>query len=431
MPHTNLPQLQLPDPNGFVNALGAGMKLRRYQDEGDAAARAEEDAISQKNALSAYLAGDRSAESRRRLAATSPETVFAIEKNEGAAALNTARTATATAQGKKAELEAALQKLELGSQLLSGVHDEPTYQAAKAQAAELGLDLSQAPDRYFPDWVKQRQQQGLKVKDQIGLQLQALNVNSQIEERGARTDIAQGHLGVSQAGLGERERHNKVMEAKKPGGGLSITGYDAQGRPLIQVGGAAPLGKPAVNKLEENQIEGIEGLAQLDEINRVAKPKLLTYQAKAKDWGLDVLSKLGGELSPEQQTFRNEFTDMRQATMFNLNKTIKAQTGAAITAQEVPRIEATVPSMNDAGDQYMRKLENSQRLLRNGVIRAQIAREAGMDPLQSGIDLGDTKTLIDKRGEQLTRHITARSQGKTPAEVEALVDQQLKAEFGL
>lgn len=411
------------DPNGFINALAAGQKQRELNNASDRLARKDELADTTRNELSAYLSGDRSEEAKRRLAATSPESVLAIEKTAATAGLSAAKTATAAAQTKKAELEGKLKEVELGSMILGTATDEPSYQAGLVQAREAGLDVSQAPARYFPDWVAQRRQQGLKAKDQIQLQLQTLNVESQI-------GISQGHLDVAQAGLGERQRHNKVQESKKPGGGLSITGYDDKGRPLIQVGGAAPLGKPAVNKLEEAQIEGIEGLAQLDEINRVAKPKLLTYQAKAKDWGLDILSKLGGELSPEQQTFRNEFTDMRQATMFNLNKTIKAQTGAAITAQEVPRIEATVPSMNDAGDQYMRKLENSQRLLRNGVIRAQIAREQGMDPLNTGIDLGDTKTLMDKREEQLKRHYGARAQGMDPAQVESAIEKQIRQEFG-
>ena len=421
------------DPNGFTNALTAGMKMRELRDAGDRLARKDELADTTRNELSAYLSGDRSEEAKRRLAATSPESVLAIEKTAATAGLSAAKTATAAAQTKKAELEGKLKEVELGSMILGTAHDEPSYQAALVQAKEAALDVSQAPAKFFPDWVAQRRQQGLKVKDQIQLQLQTLNVESQIEERGARTDISQGHLDVSEAGLGERERHNKVTEAKKPGGGLSITGYDDKGRPLIQVGGAAPFGKAAVTKLEETQVQGIEGLARLDEIRRVAKPELLTYQNQGKNAWLDVKAKLGGEMDPEQAKFRGEFTDMRQATQVNLNKTIKDQTGATITTDEVPRIEATVPNMNDAPDQYMRKLENADRMLRNGMIRAQIAREQGMDPLQSGLGIEGkdaTKKLMDMREEQLKRHYGARAQGMDPAQVEAAIEKQIRQEFG-
>lgn len=412
------------DPNGFINALAAGQKQRELNNASDRLARKDELADTTRNELSAYLSGDRSEEAKRRLAATSPESVLAIEKTAATAGLSAAKTATAAAQTKKAELEGKLKEVELGSMILGTATDEPSYQAGLVQAREAGLDVSQAPARYFPDWVAQRRQQGLKAKDQIQLQLQTLNVESQI-------GISQGHLDVAQAGLGERQRHNKVQESKKPGGGLSITGYDDKGRPLIQVGGAAPLGKPAVNTLEEKQIQGIEALSRLDEIERVSDPKLLTYGNTLKDKALGVKSNLGLELTPDQKAFHNQATDMRQSTMENLSRTIKDLTGSAMQLSEVPRIEATVPSMSDDPDQFPRKLKNATRLIRNGVIRAQIAREQGMDPLNTGIDLGDTKTLIDKRGEQLTRHYAARAPGMAPADVEAAIDKQLKAEFGL
>lgn len=411
------------DPNGFINALAAGQKQRELNNASDRLARKDELADTTRNELSAYLSGDRSEEAKRRLAATSPESVLAIEKTAATAGLSAAKTATAAAQTKKAELEGKLKEVELGSMILGTATDEPSYQAGLVQAREAGLDVSQAPARYFPDWVAQRRQQGLKAKDQIQLQLQTLNVESQI-------GISQGHLDVAQAGLGERQRHNKVQESKKPGGGLSITGYDDKGRPLIQVGGAAPLGKPAVNTLEEKQIQGIEALSRLDEIERVSDPKLLTYGNTLKDKALGVKSNLGLELTPDQKAFHNQATDMRQSTMENLSRTIKDLTGAAMQLSEVPRIEATIPTMHDDPDQFPRKLKNATRLIRNSIIRGQIAREQGMDPLNTGIDLGDTKTLMDKREEQLKRHYGARAQGMDPAQVEAAIEKQIRQEFG-
>jgi hypothetical protein len=412
------------DPNGFINALAAGMKARELQNESDRLARKDELADRKTNALRTYGASDRGPEALKTLWATDPDAAAGIEKTAATTALSTARTNTATAQGDKARLELALGKIEAGAQILGGVRDQASYDWARARGTKLGMDTSDMPPTYDPAWVEQRIQTGLSAKEQVSTQLQRLNYESQDEDRDARLDIAKGNAA-------ETVRHHGVMESKKPGGGVSITGYDAQGRPLIQVGGApAPFGKSATTKLEETQIQGIEGLARLDEIRRVAKPELLTYGNKLKDWGLDVKSKAGFELNPEDQKFRNDYTSMRQATMVNLNKTIKDQTGATITENEVPRIMATVPTMDDAPDQFPTKLNGADRLLRNGVIRAQIARDAGMDPLQSGIDLGDTKTLINKRGEQLRRHYGARAPGMSQTDIDAAIEKQVRQEFG-
>jgi hypothetical protein len=396
-----------PDPNGFVNALAAGRKVATDQRTLDLTER--------KNELANRLA---------------------VSKAQSDAELNTAKANKANAEGVSLNIKAIREGVD-------AIGANPTREnflmvadwldTQKVPTTILRKQIETTPDQALPSL-----HQGLAttVKEQETLANNTRNTNSQIADRGARLDETVRYHNTldadRDAGRVETNRHNVVQESKKPGNGLSITGYDEQGRPLIQVGGSsAPFTKPTLGKLEETQVQGMEGLARLDEINRVADPELLTYGSKLKDWGLDLKSKIGFELSPEDQKFRTRYTEMRQATMVNLNKTIKDQTGATITDNEVPRIESTVPTMNDAPDQFPTKLKGAQRLLRNGMIRGQIAREAGMDPLQSGIDLGDTKTLIDKRGEQLTRHLTARSQGMAPADVQALVDKQLKAEFGL
>lgn len=426
-------QGHLPDPNGFTNALAKGFQLRRYQQESEAAAREEELAETNRNALRDYGASGRTPEDLNALWGAAPELAAGIEKTQGAAALNTAKIGKEASLAKKAELEVAAQKLDVAGRLLSSVRDDASYQQVRAEAPTYGLDVSRWPDKYFPDFIEQSKARGLKMKDAVDLQLREFTAASQDEHRDAtRDETARYHdatLAGQEAGRAETVRSHMVNEAR-PRNGITMT-TDADGRPIVQVGGSpAPFGKPAVNMLEETQIKGTEALARLDEIERVAKPELLTYGNKVRDAALDVKSKLGGEMSPDQQKFRNETTDMRQSTMDHLNRTIKDQTGATITVQEVPRIAATVPTMDDAPDQFPRKLKNATRLTRNAIIRAQIAREQGMDPLQTGIDLGDTKTLMNQRGEQLKRHYAGRAPGMKPAEVDAAIEKQLRQEFG-
>lgn len=198
-------QVRGPDPNGFTNALLQGMKMRQYQNEGDAAARKEEDAMAQRNALSAYLSGDQSAESLRALGAASPEGYLAMAQSKREADLNVAKTGKANAEGAKANLGAVRE----GIDAISG---NPTREnitmvadwldTQKVPTTILRKQLESTPDQALPGLV---QGWGMKVKEQEDLLLRTRNVDSQIAYR----DSMQG----------------KPMVIQTPGGAFS---YDPQ-----------------------------------------------------------------------------------------------------------------------------------------------------------------------------------------------------------
>lgn len=52
-------------------------------------------------------------------------------------------------------MQLAKQSMELQGRLLQGVRDEPSYQAAKQEAARFGMDVSQLPASYDPAFVQQ------------------------------------------------------------------------------------------------------------------------------------------------------------------------------------------------------------------------------------------------------------------------------------
>lgn len=183
MPNTSLPQLQLPDPNGFVNALGAGMKLRRYQDEGDAAARKEEEALVQRNALSAYLSGDQSPESMRALGAVSPEGYLAIAKSKRETDKAAAQTGKANAEGVKLNLEAMREAVDAISanpsrENFTMVADWLDTQ--KVPTTILRKQFETSPDEQLPNLA---QGLTLKVKEQEDLALKTRTADSQIQYR--------------------------------------------------------------------------------------------------------------------------------------------------------------------------------------------------------------------------------------------------------
>lgn len=70
-----------------------------------------------------------------------------------------------------AQLEDAKNKIDMVQSLLAGSVDQQSYDANRAKAAELGLDVSQEPQVYDPNYIRQHQISLLPVKDQIELEL--------------------------------------------------------------------------------------------------------------------------------------------------------------------------------------------------------------------------------------------------------------------
>lgn len=97
-------------------------------------------------------------------------------------------------------------------QLLGGVHDQATYDAAKQRALQLyssfGQDASAflggLPPEYSPETVRMLQLQGMDTSKQLAAIARENNIGSQIEVREQRAD--------------EYERHNRAMESR-PGRG--------------------------------------------------------------------------------------------------------------------------------------------------------------------------------------------------------------------
>jgi hypothetical protein len=67
-----------------------------------------------------------------------------------------AQAARQQQQDMQQQQEQARQKMGMVARLLDGVQDEGTYQQGLAAAQQMGLDVSQAPPQYDPNWVGQQ-----------------------------------------------------------------------------------------------------------------------------------------------------------------------------------------------------------------------------------------------------------------------------------
>lgn len=117
-----------------------------------------------------------------------------------------------TFQGKRLDVDAKqLKNLvdlnNMSMQLLGGVHDQATYDAAKQQALQLYSSFDQdassfiggLPQQYSPETIKMLQLQGMDTSKQLAAIARENNIESQIEVREGRLD--------------EYERHNRAMES--------------------------------------------------------------------------------------------------------------------------------------------------------------------------------------------------------------------------
>ena len=115
----------------------------------------------------------------------------------------------------KAQLESTSQKLALGAQLLGGVTDQASYDAARATAQASGLDVSRMQPNYDPAFVAQKVQEGRTVKEQL---------DQYWKKQGYDLDVQK---------VNETGRHNRTTE------GLTANGQQIQIRGQNMVEGRA------------------------------------------------------------------------------------------------------------------------------------------------------------------------------------------------
>lgn len=72
-------------------------------------------------------------------------------------------------QAEVRRMQAAKQSMELQGRLLQGVRDEPSYQAAKQEAARFGLDVSQLPASYDPAFVQRALSRTMSQMEQFDM----------------------------------------------------------------------------------------------------------------------------------------------------------------------------------------------------------------------------------------------------------------------
>ena len=195
------------------------------------------------------------------------------------------------------------------------------------------------------------------------------------------------------------------------------------------------LDKTNKTKVQEQQLNTGDQIASLNNIQLSYKPEFLRPEYKfAQDWKTlkDKLSSKG--LNETEKYSLGKYTEFRQNTLQNLNATIKAITGAAMSDAEAGRIRATLPDAGDgvlSGDsptQFEYKLNNAITQSKYALARKEYALKKGLK--WEDIPLNKMPEIFNKRGAEI-----ARSQGLNPEkltpEQRRSIQQNVLSELGI
>jgi len=202
--------------------------------------------------------------------------------------------------------------------------------------------------------------------------------------------------------------------------------------------------KPAINALQEKQINTIEAYSRLRSIEQSFRPEFQEIESRIGfKWNelMDSFSSTRKSLTPEQRGQLANFAAYRADALNNLNQYIKEITGAAMTNAEAERIMRAMPNPGDGvfnGDSptvFKAKLDAALRNSKLAIARYHYLSTNGfpgsVDEMARALPLERMGGFIQQRTDQLLKDTLSQNPGLTQKEAAPIVRQRLRAEFGI
>lgn len=190
----------------------------------------------------------------------------------------------------------------------------------------------------------------------------------------------------------EGSEEKRLLEAKigkevAQAGGMRIS-YDAEGRPIIETGGAAvaggniPLDKPNAREAQKEVMSTVKSLERLDQIEKDFDPSFLTYGGKMKNWASATAEKIGVDLPKEDATKVKQYRKWAQNVDYEFNAYRSQITGAAAAVAELDRLKTAMLNTDLSKSQWEGAMESYKEELKRSVrLKNRFLRE--------GIDVSD------------------------------------------
>lgn len=301
------------------------------------------------------------------------------------------------AQADKERLAAGLQRFEIIGQLMGGVKDQASYDAARQAAAqEFGTEFASKIDPvYDPVKIAQNQAQAMSVKARLEQEWKAkgydLDVRKQAEtERNNQTQnaLSRGQLGVAQANVGLRRQeleHNKsaprgvivqtdqgpvLVDPRNPNSAAPITGAD--GKPL------GPKLKDVPAPMQKAMIENATNLQRAERALALLEGKNLGEMKGDKEatgWKGFLPNTLLNRVDPQGVDARAAIADLGSLVIHD-------RSGAAVTAAEFPRLAPFIPLATDDAETAKKKVKRFIQVYREEIdnTKSMYGPDAGFKP---------------------------------------------------
>lgn len=325
------------DRNELVNRLG-GLKVEAFEQERNDANQLRnvysqfgKDTEANVNAL--YKAG--------------------LGKEAGAYAKTQSDQQKAVADTQKSQIEAHLKKLEVAGQILSGVRDQASWDAARAQTAQmLGPEAAATmPAQFDAGLVEQKRNQALSVKEQLEQKWKAMeyttpNANARLSADTARANNAASNA-VQMRGQNMTDARSREANAA---GGKAPPGYRFKQDGSLEAipGGPADIKAGEAGAKREQMQQG--SLAQADRIIAKVDQALEKVGMNSAGMGGSLMAKIPGT---EATNLRTDLDTIKANLGFAELQAMRqaSPTGGALGAiavQELVALQSTVASLDQA-----------------------------------------------------------------------------------
>ncbi len=204
-------------PVDFIGSYERGMNMRQMADERALRQKTLQDDKDLKDAMRAGIIQkpdgtlDINADTTfARMAQVNPIKAYEFKQENEAKMLSQ----------NKAKIEGQLQKLDLGSRILSGVSDQESFDKAMETGQKFGMDVSAFGKYYDPDLVKQYQAMSVSAKDKLAEQYKAYDFGLRQSALGLRDQELQMRGRELQQNRIDKQQKNaemSVSEAKQAG----------------------------------------------------------------------------------------------------------------------------------------------------------------------------------------------------------------------
>lgn len=207
-------QIQQPQAMNPLAALAQAYQVKGLQSQSEQADRAAQ----QQNRLLDLVGRPEFTSAAPQAQAQQLQGIGAFDQ-AGKVITSNAAAAKDTREAEKAQLEGFLKKFEITGQIMNGVSDQPSWERAKAQTAQVfGPEAAaKLPAEYNPQLIAENQAKAMSVKDQVEQRYKALT-------------------------FGETQRHNQANE------GIAMQGQAVQMRGQDLTAGTAANGQAVTRR---------------------------------------------------------------------------------------------------------------------------------------------------------------------------------------